>query len=275
MNYIRQSKVIKRNFSYNSKTFLLPKVKEAHKTSYDKSRQRSLNKSFKPEEEHHNTNTNSNNNSNSNSSNITNTPLHKRRLFIPIPKTHMKYNIHNKHYSLINSHNEHNNNNNSLLLPPLLKQSSAKIYHKTKQMIKHINTSCNDLQYEIKHNRRIFSASQIQNKAKTVNEQIEEDIKQSVQQESVHTMLHQNKLLHDKFECLSKVNEDFAANAGNRMNEIFNKNEYNEKQSSLNINRNMLRIKQKQLGLKNKTDFIMKRLYNSIKQCYKVFNTVK
>ena len=271
MNYICQSKAIKRNCSYNSKSFLLPKVK-AHKTSYDKSRQRSLNKSFKPEEEHHNSGSNSNNNSN-NHSNITNTPLRKRKPFIPIPKTHMKYNLHNKHYSLT-SNNEHNNNN-SLSLPPLLKQSSAKIYHKTKQMIKHINTSCNDLQYEIKHNRRIFSASQMHNKTKTVNEQIEEDIKQSVQQESVRTILHQNKLLHDKFECLSKVNEDFAANAGNRMNEIFNKIEYNEKQSSLNVNKNMLRIKQKQLGLKNKTDFIMKRLYNSIKQCYKVFNTVK
>ena len=255
------SKAIKRNFSCYSKVFL-PNVK-AHKTSFSKSKQRFLNKSFKPEEHTNHCSRNSNYNNKTKNSDL----HHKKKPFIPTPK----FNVPKMHYSL----NSNECNNNSLSLPPLLKESSAKIYHKTKQMIKHINTSCNDLKYEIKRNRRTFSASHIHNKTKSVHEQIEEDIKQSVQKESVHTILHQNKLLHAKFECLSKVNENFAANTRSRMNEIFNNTEYNEKQSCLNVNRKMLRIKQRQLGLKNKTDILMQGLYNSIKQCYKVFNTVK
>ena len=108
------------------------------------------------------------------------------------------------------------------------KHRSSLLYQKAKYMLNNIDISCNTLQNEIKNKKRLSSSSQNQKRPQTVEEQINEDIRKTAQQESLG-LFSNNKYIYDQFDCISKVNSNFAANAETIIDEIFSKKEHYNK----------------------------------------------
>lgn len=290
---------LKRNLSYNNKNKIaLYSKNDISKDNHIQSNKHSLSKTNNNKLRHNSINQinksqiplDNNNNLKLKDDHSSSTSSHKKKPFIPTP-TSKKRTLKLKKPPAYFHLNEYTPLlTESPLLPPIKrntsyhhtdksrynnnqKHRSSLLYQKAKCMLNNIDISCNTLKNEIKNKKRFSSSSQNQKRPQTVEEQINEDIRKTAQQESLG-LFSNNKYIYDQFDCISKVNSNFAANAGNIIDEIFNKKEHYNKQNNIYKNKKLSNIKHKQHGLQLKTNTIIHELNESVKRCYETLNTI-
>ena len=146
---------------------------------------------------------------------------------------------------------------------------------KTENYLKKIKKECNTLSNEINKNNVRYKDNYCQTHFDLpyMDKEISTDIHESLKNLPIEKIFLDNKIIVQKSNCASKINEKFAFAANKVIHEMFNKEYICTKKASIKAKEQLNNLKKKRLILRKQTDTILSDYKKTVDKCYKTLST--
>lgn len=152
-------------------------------------------------------------------------------------------------------------------------QRTSLNFEKTENFLKKIKKECNTLSNEIIKNNMSYKDNycQTQNDLPYMDKEISSDFHEILKNLSIDKIFLDDKLVVQKSNCVSKINEKFAFAANKVINEIFNKEYICTKKASIKAKKQLINLKKNRLILRKQTNTILNEYKKTVDKALSTF----